>query len=136
MGADVVAHILDDAENFHVDLLEHGDAASGDFEGHVLRGGDDHAAIERDRLDERKLRVAGARRQIDDQDIEFAPVDREGELLMAFMIIGPRQMTGESLSRSRAMLIIFRPKFSTGSSLSPDIVGRLVAPIIFGTLGP
>ena len=54
-------------------LLEHRDAARHVEQRDVLRRGDDDRAVERDLLRERQLRVAGAGRQIDDQEIERRP---------------------------------------------------------------
>ena len=79
--ADEVAHVLDDAEHRHVDLAEHRQPLAGVDQRHVLRRRDDHRAGERDALRQRQLRVAGARRQVDDQVVERAPFDVAEELL-------------------------------------------------------
>ena len=47
----------------------------------LLRRGHDHPAVQRHRLAERKLRVARARRQIHEQNIQVAPLHRAEELL-------------------------------------------------------
>ena len=46
-----------------------------------LRGGHDHAAVQRHGLAKGKLRIAGARRQIHEQEIEITPIDSADELL-------------------------------------------------------
>ena len=79
--ADVVAHVLDDAEDRDLDLLEHRDRLDDVDERDLLRRGHHHRAGDRDELRQRELRVAGAGRQIDDQVVEVAPVDVLDELL-------------------------------------------------------
>ena len=49
MRADEIAHVLDDAEHRHLDLLEHRDAAPRVDQREVLRRRDDHRAGERRR---------------------------------------------------------------------------------------
>ena len=68
--ADVEAHVLDDAEHRHVDLLEHLEPLARVQQRDVLRRGDDHGAGDRHALRQRELDVAGARRHVDDQVIE------------------------------------------------------------------
>ena len=80
-GADIVAHVLHDAEDRHVHLLEHVDAARHVEQRDVLRGRDDHRAGERHPLRHGELRVAGAGRQVAEQHVEFAPVDIAHHLL-------------------------------------------------------
>ena len=70
-----VAHVLDDAEDFDIDLGEHFEGLARVLQADVAGGGDDDGAGERDRLDERNDDVAGAGRQIDDEVVEFAPFD-------------------------------------------------------------
>src|ERR1051325_5458307 len=79
-----VAHVLNDAEDGHVHFLEHADAFAHDAERSFLRGGDDHAAVERDGLAKGELSVAGAGRKIDEEIIEFAPRHAEEKLLDGF----------------------------------------------------
>ena len=56
------------------------------------------------------------------------------------MIIGPRQMTGVSLSTRKPIDMTFTPWFSIGRSIaaspSPVTSGRPPSPIISGTEGP
>ena len=74
LRADVHAHVLDDAEHRHVDLLEHLEALAGVGQRDVLRRGHDDGAGHRHALRQRELDVAGARRHVDDQVVELAPV--------------------------------------------------------------
>ena len=84
VGCGEVAHIFHDAEDGHIHALEHRDAFAHHAERGFLRGGDNHAAIERHGLAQRALRVARARRQIDQQIIQRAPVHLHHELLDGF----------------------------------------------------
>ena len=74
VAAHVHAHVLDDAEHGHVDLLEHLEALAGVGERDVLRRGDDDGARDRHALRERELDVAGAGRHVDHEVVEIAPV--------------------------------------------------------------
>ena len=47
LGADEIAHVLDDAEHRHVDLAEHVEALAGVDQREVLRRGDDDGARQR-----------------------------------------------------------------------------------------
>jgi hypothetical protein len=67
LGADVDAHVLDDAEDGDADLLEHLQALARVEQRDVLRRGDDHRAGHRHLLRQRELDVAGARRHVDDR---------------------------------------------------------------------
>ena len=69
-----VAHILDDAEHFDVDLREHLHSLARVLQADIAGRGDDHRAGQRNGLDQRDHHVAGARRQIDDEVVEFAPI--------------------------------------------------------------
>ena len=80
-GIDEVAHVLGDAEERHVHLLEHEAALARHLGGRRLRGRDDDRAVQRKRLDERKLGVAGARGQVDQEHVQFAPFHVLDELL-------------------------------------------------------
>ena len=68
-----VAHVLDNPENGNVHLAEHVESLAGVDERQILWCGDDHGAGERRPLGERKLDIAGPRRQIDDHDVGLAP---------------------------------------------------------------
>ena len=81
MRAGEIAHILDDAQNRHADLLEHMNRFARVLERDVGRCGDDDGTGERRGLNQDELYVAGAGRQIDDEVIEVAPVDIAQELL-------------------------------------------------------
>src|SRR5688572_18193400 len=76
-----IAHVLNDPEDRHVHLVEHGNAFADHNKGSFLRSGDNDAAIQRDSLAEGKLRVASAGRQIYQQDVQIAPGHRSDELL-------------------------------------------------------
>jgi len=75
MGAAEIAHILDDPEDRHVDLAEHVETLAGVEQGDVLRRRDDDRAGQRRLLHQGELRIAGARRQIDDENVERRPGD-------------------------------------------------------------
>ena len=61
LRAHMHAHVLDDAEHRHRDLLEHRQALAGIGQRDILRRGDDDRAGDRHALRERELDVAGAR---------------------------------------------------------------------------
>src|SRR5205823_8000610 len=67
----VVAHVLDDPEERHVDLLEHREPLARVDQRNLLRRRDDDRPGELNFLRERQLRVAGSGRQIDEQKIEL-----------------------------------------------------------------
>jgi hypothetical protein len=81
LGADVDAHVLDDAEDGDIHLLEHLQALARVDQRDVLWRGDDHGAGHRHLLRQRQLDVAGARRHVDDQVIEIAPVGLAEQLV-------------------------------------------------------
>ena len=80
-GARVARHVLDDADERLADLLHHRGRALGD----ALRGGlrrrDDDRLGARHQLPEREPDVARARRHVDDEVVELAPVHVGEELL-------------------------------------------------------
>ena len=73
LGADVDAHVLDDAEDGNADFLEHLEALPRIEQGDVLRRGDDDRTRYRHLLCQGELDVAGARRHVDHQIIHVAP---------------------------------------------------------------
>src|SRR5579863_3511639 len=73
VGTFEVAHVLDDAEQRAMDLAEHTDGAQRVGERNVLRRADDHDTVEGDQLGEGELSVAGAGREVDNEEIEGAP---------------------------------------------------------------
>ena len=75
----------------------------------ILRGGNDHRALERHLLRHRELRVAGARRHVDDHDVEFAPLHFAQHLGDADITIGPRQIIGVSSSIRKPIDMTVRP---------------------------
>ena len=74
IGGDEIAHVFDEAEQRHIGPPQHIDCLLGVDQRQILRGRDDHRAGQRHLLNEADLDIAGARRQIDHEDIEFAPV--------------------------------------------------------------
>ena len=80
MRAGEVAHVLDDAEHLDVDLGKHLECLARVLQAHVAGRGNDDCAGERHGLHQRDDHVAGARRQIDDEVIEFAPIHLLQEL--------------------------------------------------------
>ena len=80
MRAGEVAHVLDDAENFDVNLGEHLKSFAGVLQADIAGRRDDDGACKRDRLNQRDDHVTGAGRQIDDEVIELAPFDLLQEL--------------------------------------------------------
>ncbi len=81
MRAGEVAHVFDDAEDFDVDLAEHFDGLADVGEGHDGRRSDQDCAVDGSGLDQGKLDVAGARREVDDEVVEVPPEDAAEELL-------------------------------------------------------
>src|SRR5260221_7858775 len=77
LAAQVIAHVLDHAENRHMNFLEHRNAALDVEQRNVLRRRHDHAAIQRNTLRDRQLRVAGAGWQVEYQAIQLTPLDVE-----------------------------------------------------------
>ena len=73
-GAVESGHVLDHAEDRHLQLAEHGDAAHHVAERDFLGRRDDQGTGEPHLLGHRELRVAGPRRQVDHQHVEFAPL--------------------------------------------------------------
>ena len=81
MRATEEAHILDDPENVHIDLAKHFDGLANIGERDHRRRRDQHRPGNRHHLNQRKLHVAGARRKIHDQVIQFAPNHAAQKLL-------------------------------------------------------
>src|SRR5205807_4050359 len=68
-----VTHIFDQADYGNVHFVEHGSGLARVDEGNFLWRGDDERPRKGDRLDDRKLDVTGARRQVEHQVIQLAP---------------------------------------------------------------
>jgi len=66
LAKEVAGHILQHADDGHVELLEHGQAAPRVVYSNALRLRDDNRAGQRHRLGQAELRVTGARRQVHD----------------------------------------------------------------------
>jgi len=80
-GGGEVAHVFHNAKDGHIDLLEHPDPLAHHAQRRLLRGGHNHAPVQRHGLADRKLRIPGARRQIHHQHIQVAPFHFAEELL-------------------------------------------------------
>ena len=74
-------HVLDNAEDWHLDLLEHLETLPCVEQRDVLRRRNDDGARDRDLLRQRQLGVTGTRRQVDHQVVEFVPVGVVEQLL-------------------------------------------------------
>ena len=74
-------HVLDQAEDRDAHPLEHRERLRDVGQRDLLRRRHEHRARDRHRLGQRQLRVGGARRQVDDEVVEVAPVDVAQELL-------------------------------------------------------
>ena len=81
MRAGERGHVLDEAEDRHGQALEHRERLADVAQGDLLRRRDEDRAAERHRLGEGQLGVGRARRQVDDEVVEIAPVDVAQELL-------------------------------------------------------
>ena len=81
VAAHMHRHVFDDAEDRDADFLEHLQSLFRIHQRDVLRRSDDHHAGDRHLLRERQLDISGARRHIDDQVIEIAPVGLRQQLL-------------------------------------------------------
>ena len=79
--ADEPAHVLDETEGRDVEAPEHLQRLNGDAKGGILRRAHDRDAGERHRLRQRERRVAGPRRQVDDEIVELTPSDVGEHLL-------------------------------------------------------
>ena len=64
MAVDEKAHVLDDPQDGHVDLLEHHHSLADVVEGHFLRGGYDNCPGELCLLGQGQLDVTGTGRQV------------------------------------------------------------------------
>ena len=90
-------------------LLEHLEPLARVEQRDVLRRRDDDGAAHRHALRERELDVAGARRHVDDQVVELAPVGLVSSCLSACVTIGPRQTIGCSSSIRKPIDMTLRP---------------------------
>ena len=95
--ADVDAHVLDDAEHRHVDLLEHLDALAGIGQRDGLRRGHDHGAAHRHALRQGELDVARARRHVHDEVVELPPARLREQLVQGGCHHGPSPGHGLAL---------------------------------------
>ena len=80
IGGNEGAHVLNHAEHGNRHLPEHGQAATGVLQGHLLRRGHDHDASHGDGLGQRELGVTSAGWEVDHEHIPFTPGDLIQEL--------------------------------------------------------
>jgi len=99
-----------------------------------LRVVTDHWPHRARRLHQRKLCVA-VRVPVHYNRV-YLPHSRECELLIAFMILAPRQITAAFRFEYNSHAHIFKPKFSHRFELLVRDCGLPEAPIIFGTARP
>src|SRR5439155_4161268 len=84
------AHVLDDAHDGEADRLSETDALPDVEQGHLLRGRHDDGAIRvGDLLGDAEGLVARSWREVDDHEIELAPVHVDQHLLDRFDLQGP-----------------------------------------------
>ena len=81
VGTNVHCHVFHHAQYRDVHLVEHLDALARIQQGQVLGRGDDHRTRHRDLLRQGQLDVTGARRHVDHQVVEIAPVGLGHQLL-------------------------------------------------------
>jgi hypothetical protein len=74
IGANKIAHILDDAENWHLDASEHVQTLSGIDQRKILGSGHDYRTGKRHLLCHGQLCVTCSGRHIHDKNIELAPL--------------------------------------------------------------
>ena len=111
----------------NIHLLEHEPALPRDVGRGRLGRRHDHRPVQGKRLDQGQLCIARAGRQVDDQNVEFAPFHVLHELLDGLHDHRAPQTTGVSSSTRNPMLITFTPWRSIGSrrdsAPSPSISG-------------
>src|SRR3989338_7580186 len=78
---DMRAHVFHNTDDLNADLLEHLEPLARIHQRDVLRGGYDHRAGERHLLGQRKLDVAGAGRQVNDQIVQVIPARLAQQLI-------------------------------------------------------
>ena len=81
LGIHKPRHVLHDAEDRHIGLLEHRDRFPGIDERHLLGRCHDHSPRQGDCLDNRQLDVTRAGREIQQEHIEMTPIHVPEELL-------------------------------------------------------
>ena len=127
MGTDEAAHVLDDAEDRDLDLLEHPESAEGHADRDLLGRGDDHGAHERRRLREGDLDVPRAGGEIDDQVIQVAPVHLTEELLDHLRRHGAPPDDGSFAPREESHGDELQARLLRRPDLSPAHLGRRTA---------
>ena len=73
-GANILAHILNHAQNGRVQRGEHIQSLSRIQQRDILRGRDHNGASQLSLLAQCQLNIPGAGRQVDDQDVQFPPL--------------------------------------------------------------
>jgi len=73
IGRQKITHVLDDSENGNGDRLEHSERPPHIGDSDVLRSRHEHCALNGNKLGQRQLYVASARRHVNDQIIKLAP---------------------------------------------------------------
>ncbi len=132
-----MAHVLDDAEDFDVDLVEHFEGLARVLQRDIGGGGDDDGAGERHGLHERDDDVAGAGREIDEEEVELAPFHLLEELADDLvehgaahderLVAGGDESDGDDFDAVSELGSIW---------LLARMRGCWVVPIMRGTLGP
>ena len=95
-------HVLDHAGDLELDLVGHLGRAARDLLRGRLRRRDDHELRLRQQLGERHRDVAGARREVDQQVVELAPLDVLEELRERLVQHRPAPYDGLVLARGRS----------------------------------
>ena len=85
VGSDEARHVLDHARDLKLQLRRHLGRPARDLLGHGLRRRDDHELRLGQELGERHRDVAGARREVDQEVVELAPLDVLEELLQSLV---------------------------------------------------
>src|ERR1700683_5515372 len=102
MGACEVAHVVDAAKHFDVDLREHLEGLARILEADVAGRRNDHCAGEGHGLNERDDHIAGAGWKIDDEVVELAPLNLLKELTDDLVEHGPTHDEGLVAGRNVA----------------------------------
>ena len=124
-GRHEAGHVLDDAGDLEVDLVRHLGRAARDLLRGRLRRRDDQEPRLRQQLGERHRDVAGARRQVDEQEVELAPVHVLEELRERLVQHRPAPDDGGSSSTKKPIDMTFTPWASSGTILrSAETGGR------------
>ena len=127
MRAFVAGHVLDHPGDRHLHLLEQIDRPRRVDQRQVLRRRDDDRAGRPRLLDQGQLHVAGARRQVDQDQLGIAPIGLDQLVQARPSAIGPRQASACPRRTNCPSDRSFTPCASIGISRSPSAVGCCVA---------